>query len=187
MKPFSIITRLTAVALTFLLGGCATFWHHELAGTKLPQVSATSASRAERATATSHKSKTRVRGNGKDRSGLASKTPPTPGVPESPANPPAVATVPGETAPAGTTNVTLEDSDADRNRARALVDEANARLAQIDRSKLTGETSNAFRQASDLANAASKAMAQHDYLAASGLARKASMLTDQVAGRTSPQ
>jgi hypothetical protein len=89
--------------------------------------------------------------------------------------------------PAGTTNVTLEDNDADRERARTLVNDANARLAQIDRSKLTGEASAAFRQASDLAGAAGKAMEQHDYLAASGLARKASMLSDQVAGRISSQ
>jgi hypothetical protein len=180
MKVFSIM-RLAAVALTFLVGGCSTFWHHEPSETRLPQVSAPPAPRASRGTATPRKSKTRVRGNGKDRSGLASKTPPAASVPESPASPPAA------TPPVGTTNVTLEDKDADRARARALVDAANARLAQIDRSKLTGETSAAFRQASDLAGAASRAMDQRDYLAASGLARKASMLTDQVAGRISSQ
>jgi hypothetical protein len=98
-----------------------------------------------------------------------------------------VTTPPAGVAPTGTTNVTLEDNDADREQARTLVDGANARLAQIDRSKLTGEASAAFRQASDLASAAGKAMEQRDYLAASGLARKASMLSDQVAGRISSQ
>jgi hypothetical protein len=52
---------------------------------------------------------------------------------------------------------------------------------------LTLETSAALGQANDLASAARKAMDQHDYLAASSLARKASVLTDQVAGRTSSQ
>jgi hypothetical protein len=83
--------------------------------------------------------------------------------------------------------VTLDDNDADRSRAQALLDDANARLAQINRSKLTSETSAAFGQANNLASAARKAMDQHDYLAASSLARKASVLTDQVAGRTSSQ
>jgi hypothetical protein len=185
MKPFSIM-RLTMFALTFLVGGCSTFWHHKTSGTALPQASATPASGAGHATATPRKSKTRVRGNAPDRSGLASRTPPPAGVPESPASPP-TATAPAGRAAAVTPNVTLEDNDADRDRARALVDGANARLAQIDRSKLSGETSAAFHQASDLAGAARKAMDQHDYLAASGLARKATMLTDQVAARTSSQ
>ncbi len=171
--------RLAVVALTFLVGGCATFWHRQPSQARLPRVSATATPRAGHPTTTSRKSKTRVRSNGKDRTGLASRTPPAASVPESPASPPAA------TPPVGTANVTLEDKDANSAHARALVDEANARLAQIDRSKLTGETSAAFRQASDLASAASKAIDQHDYLAASGLARKASMLTDQVAGRTS--
>jgi hypothetical protein len=75
-----------------------------------------------------------------------------------------------------TTDVTLGDSDGYRSRAQALLDQADANLAQIDRSKLTGDTSTQFEQASGLADAAHKAMEQGDYLAASGLARKASTL-----------
>jgi len=107
----------------------------------------------------------------------------------------ATVSVPAETQPAATgianvapataNSVTLEDNDADHSRAQALCDDADARLAQIDRSKLTGENATAYDQASDLANAAHKAMTQHDYLAASGLARKAALVTAQVASRTS--
>ena len=81
-------------------------------------------------------------------------------------------------APAGMANVTLEDSDADQVQAKALLNNADTRLARIDPSKLTGENATAYSQASDLANAARKAMGQRDYLAASGLARKSALLTE---------
>jgi hypothetical protein len=95
---------------------------------------------------------------------------------------PATARVPTQTpsAPAGTTNVTLEDNDGDHLRAQSLLDDADSRIAKIDRSKLTGESAATYNQASNLASAARKAMEQHDYLAASGLARKATLLTAQL-------
>jgi hypothetical protein len=172
------------VTLTILMGGCSTIWHHGSSSAPLPQASATPT--ASRPTPTARKSRTRVPGSRTARSAVASKTQSPAGVPESAVSPP-VAAAPGGGTPVGATSVTLEDNDADREQARTLVDDANARLAQIDRSKLTGEASAAFRQASDLASAAGKAMEQRDYLAASGLARKASMLSDQVAGRISSQ
>jgi hypothetical protein len=81
-----------------------------------------------------------------------------------------------------TTDVTLGDSDGYRSSAQALLDQADANLAQINRSKLTGDTSAQFEQASGLADAAHKAMEQGDYLAASGLARKASTLAKNMNG-----
>jgi len=183
MKPFSLIPLVMA-AFIFLIGGCSAIWHPGSSQAQLPQASATPA--ASHSTPTAHKSKTKVPGSRTDRSGVASKTQPPAGVPESAVTPP-VTSAPDGVTPARTTSVTLQDNDADRERARTLVHDANARLAQIDHSKLTGETSAAFRQASDLASAANKAMEQRDYLAASGLARKASMLSDQVAGRISSQ
>jgi hypothetical protein len=98
---------------------------------------------------------------------------------------PATASAPAQAPPqpSRTVNVTLEDNDANHLRAQALIDDADARLARIDRSKLTGESATAYNQASDLANAARQAMTQQDYLAASGLARKATLLTEQVASR----
>jgi hypothetical protein len=85
----------------------------------------------------------------------------------------------------GTANVTMEANDADSSQAQALLDDADARLGKINRSKLTAETSTAFQQASDLAHAAHKATDQGDYLAASSLARKASTLAEQVTARLS--
>jgi hypothetical protein len=183
MKSLSSIP-LVMVSLTILIGGCSTIWHHGSSEAPLPQTSATPT--ASHPTPTARKSRTRVPGSRTGHSAVASKTQSPAGVPESAVSLP-VTTPPAGVAPTGTTNVTLEDNDADREQARTLVDGANARLAHIDRSKLTGEASAAFRQASDLASAAGKAMEQHDYLAASGLARKASMLSDQVAGRISSQ
>jgi hypothetical protein len=99
---------------------------------------------------------------------------------------PATAGVPGQTppAPAGATNVTLEDNDGDHLRAQSLLDDADSRLAHIDRTKLTGDKATTYHQASVLASAARKAMDQHDYLAASGLARKATLLTAQLTSRS---
>jgi hypothetical protein len=94
------------------------------------------------------------------------------------------ASAPATSAPA--TYVTLDDNDADHLQAQALLNDADTRLARIDRSKLTGDNVTAYDQASDLAKAARKAMVEHDYLAASGLARKAELVTAQVASRTSP-
>lgn len=89
--------------------------------------------------------------------------------------------------PAEVSNVTMEGNGSDRVQAQTLLDGANARLAQIDRSKLSGDTIVTFQQASNLANAARQAMGQGDYLAALGLARKASTLADQVSGHISSQ
>jgi hypothetical protein len=145
---------------------------------KSPQAAAPASARSTPSTEQSE--------NQKDRPKRANKKPARAVVSTQPATAPAV-TPPAAAVPTGKTNVTLDDNDADRSRAQALLDDANARLAQINRSKLTLETSAALGQANDLANAARKAMDQHDYLAASSLARKASVLTDQVAGRTSSQ
>jgi hypothetical protein len=97
----------------------------------------------------------------------------------------ATVSVPKQTPPAeaGTTNVTLEDNDGDHLRAQSLLDDADSRLAHIDRSKLTGDNATTYHQASVLASAARKAMEQRDYLAASGLARKATLLTLQLTAR----
>jgi hypothetical protein len=95
----------------------------------------------------------------------------------------AMAPTPAQQVPApaaGTTTVTLEDNDANHQRAQSLIEDADAQLAHIDPSKLSGENATAYEQASNLANAARKAMGQQDYLAASGLARKAAVLTTQL-------
>jgi hypothetical protein len=118
---------------------------------------------------------------GTNPSGAANQPPVEPNAPVEAETPTPAAT------PAESSTVTMEGKDAGRAEAQTLLDGANSRLALIDRSKLTGDTSAAFQQASGLAHAARKAMDQGDYLAASGLARKASTLADQVAARISSQ
>jgi hypothetical protein len=91
------------------------------------------------------------------------------------------------TAPANTLNVTIDDSDANHFRAQTLLDQADAQLARVDHSTLTADRSAVFKQASVLADAARKAMKQHDYLAASGLARKSVLLTGHLSSGTAPR
>ena len=92
--------------------------------------------------------------------------------------------VPNPSAPSSATGepttITLVDDDAGEKQARALVGDAEARLTRINQAKLTGEDARAYNQASDLASAARKAMGQRDYLAASGLARKSALLSEQL-------
>jgi hypothetical protein len=170
------MTKLAALVLLVELGGCTSMRSHWPFESELKPTRAVPSSHvsyeAPPATEVGRPKRTR------------SETGRTPTAREQPAP----ASVPAQSpprAPAGTTSVTLEDGDADHIQAQALLDDANSRLAQIDRSKLTGENATAYDQASDLANAARKAMDQHDYLAASGLARKAALVTAQVAPRTS--
>ena len=167
------MTRLGALLLLFQLGGCASLRSHWPFGNQLLPAASTS-NRTHRPFPPATAGETPPKEEKEtDRAGAVRKEPASASGPAQ--NPPA---------PAETTNVTLEDNDADQLRAHALLDGADTRLTHIDRSKLTGENANAYDQAIDLANAARKAMVQHDYLAASGLARKATLLTEQLASRT---
>jgi len=60
-------------------------------------------------------------------------------------------------------------------------DDTDARLAKVDRAHLSGEDAPNYRQAAEFARSAHSALAQRDYLAASGLAKKASVLTNTIA------
>ncbi len=168
-----LMTRLAALMLSLQLGGCATIRSHWPYANQLPPAPTSSHAHRQAPPATAGEQPTKEE-QGTDRAGAVRKEP-------------ATASVPAQTppAPAGATNVTLEDNDADHFRAQALLDDADTRLAHIDRSKLTGENTATYSQASDLANAARKAMVRRDYLAASGLARKSALLTAQLASRTS--
>ena len=83
--------------------------------------------------------------------------------------------------PVSPTVVSLGDDDGNRTRAESLLRDAQAKLAKVDRSKLTSEDAAAYNQASGLVEAARKAINEHDYLAAAGLAQKASVISGQVA------
>jgi hypothetical protein len=76
--------------------------------------------------------------------------------------------------------ITLDnDGEASASAAKG-VQRASFRLKQIDRTALAGVDASTYHQASELLNAAQKALADHDYPAASSLANKASALTNQL-------
>jgi len=76
--------------------------------------------------------------------------------------------------------VTLENSDDAKANAQRLLDQATAKITHIDRAELAESTASTYQQANELINAAQRAMADQDYLAASSLAEKASALTSQL-------
>ncbi len=82
--------------------------------------------------------------------------------------------------PAGAT-VTIGSDENDRTEAERLLNDTDARLARVDRARLSREDASNYRQAAEFARSAHSALAQRDYLAASSLAKKASVLTNTIA------
>jgi hypothetical protein len=90
---------------------------------------------------------------------------------------------PAETAkpePPKAPTITLDNDDEARASAAKGIQQASFRLKQIDRTAMAGVDASTYGQASELLNAAQKALADHDYPAASSLADKASALTNQL-------
>lgn len=87
---------------------------------------------------------------------------------------------PGAESPAPTTSVTLGNGDASRKQAEQLLGLIDLKLARIDPTKLDAQDASTYRQASGFAAAARKAIAEQDYVAATGFAQKASLLADKV-------
>lgn len=171
-----LITRLAAPMVVLLqLGGCASIRSHWPLGNQSLPVAPTYTHHRQASPAAEGEQPAKEE-KGTVRAGAVQKEPAPAGVPTQ-----------TPSAPAGTTNVTLEDNDGDHLRAQSLLDDADSRLAHIDRSKLTGDNATTYHQASVLASAARKAMEQRDYLAASGLARKATLLTVQLTARVPPR
>jgi hypothetical protein len=81
----------------------------------------------------------------------------------------------------GTQTVTIGSDENDRIEAERLLKDTDARLARVDRAHMSGEEASNYRQAAEFAHSARGALAQHDYLAASSLAKKASALTNSIA------
>lgn len=79
-----------------------------------------------------------------------------------------------------TPTVTLDNDEAARRRAQNLLDSAHAKLGKVDRSRLNGDDAATYAQATTFADAAQHAIGEHDYVAATGLAEKASVLADKV-------
>ncbi len=80
--------------------------------------------------------------------------------------------------------ITLDNDEAARRRAESLLDSAHAKLGKVDRSKLSGDDAATYAQATGFADAATHALGEHDYVAATGLAEKASLLADKVEAAT---
>jgi len=89
-----------------------------------------------------------------------------------------------EAAPSATT-VTLADEDAQKSHTEKLLSDSNARLAQIDRARLSSDDASTYQQAEGLVEAARSALDQRDYLLASGLAEKASVLANTIGPKPS--
>jgi hypothetical protein len=88
--------------------------------------------------------------------------------------------------PNGTLNgsaptITLDNDQAERQRAQGLLDSANSRLGKVDRAKLSRDAAATYAQATGFADAAQHALGEHDYVAATGLAEKAALLAAKVA------
>ncbi len=153
----SIIALSVAIAASIVASGCAyliNHWPHELNFAPAPRQY-----RPHRTV--THESSG---GNGET----------TPGSEASPSPP----TAPGS--PAGAT-VTIGSDENDRTEAVRLLNDTDARLARVDRARLSGEDASNYRQAAEFARSAHSALAQRDYLAASSLAKKASVLTNTIA------
>jgi len=157
----SIIALSVAIAASTVAGGCAyliNHWPHQL--TSAP------ASRQYRPRRTvTHES-----------SGANGEM--TPPVSEASPSPP---TAPGSPAGPGAQTVTIGSDENDRTEAERLLNDTDARLAKVDRAHLSGEDASNYRQAAEFARSAHSALAQRDYLAASSLAKKASVLTNSIA------
>jgi hypothetical protein len=76
--------------------------------------------------------------------------------------------------------VTLENSEDTRAAAQLLLDDAAMKLAHVKQAELAPGTQPTYQQAHELLDAAQRAMAEQDYLAAESLAAKASALTAQL-------
>jgi hypothetical protein len=103
------------------------------------------------------------------------------------AAPPPASLKPGAESPAPTTRVTLGNADASRKQAEQLLEATDVKLASIDAAKLDAQDAATYQQASGFAASARKAMAEQDYVAATGFAQKASLLADKVAQSRSPR
>lgn len=103
-----------------------------------------------------------------------------------PAPPPAaVANVPSgnsneESGANSKPSLTLDGEGDSRASTEALLYKVDQRLAVIDRTKLTPSDATTFDQANGFASSAHRALADHDYMVASGLAEKASTLTGRL-------
>jgi len=77
-------------------------------------------------------------------------------------------------------SLTLDGEDDSRASTEMLLYKVDKRLAVIDRTKLTASDAATFDEATGFASSAHRALADHDYVVATGLAEKASTLTGRL-------
>lgn len=159
-----IITRVVAIAFSVVAAGCAYMTNPWAKQESSPPVNSNQAHQEER-NDNSH-SNTSKRPSTKKASARHAVSPSA-----------AAAT------PAPMT-VTLADEEAKGNVAEKLLNDSDTRLAKIDRASLSGEDASIYQQAAGLVSAARRALGERDYLAASELAEKASVLTLSISSNT---
>ncbi len=76
--------------------------------------------------------------------------------------------------------ISLASPGGDSNNAEKEIDAAGQRLAHFDRNQLSGPTLATYDQANGFLNQGKQALEEKDYVAASGFAQKASVLTDKL-------
>jgi hypothetical protein len=151
----SIIALSVAIAASIVASGCAyliNHWPHQLSFAPAP--------RQYRP----HRIVTHGSSGGNGETPVSEASPPT-GPPVGP----------------GAQTVTIGSDENDRTEAVRLLNDTDARLARVDRAHLSGDDASNYRQAAEFARSAHSALAQRDYLAASSLAKKASVLTNTIA------
>ncbi len=151
----SIIALSVAIAASIVASGCAyliNHWPHQLSFAPAP--------RQYRP----HRIVTHESSGGNGETPVSEASPPT-GPPVGP----------------GAQTVTISSDENDRTEAVRLLNDTDARLARVDRAHLSGDDASNYRQAAEFARSAHSALAQRDYLAASSLAKKASVLTNTIA------
>jgi hypothetical protein len=88
--------------------------------------------------------------------------------------------------PAGPARVSIGGENADPALVTGLLSETQGNLDKADRTALKGDDAAAYDQASNLLAASRRALKQGDYLAAYGLAQKAKVISDRLAGAPNP-
>jgi hypothetical protein len=189
-KPIAGITYLSL--LTILVFGCSLFKGKQPTPPP-PQPSPTATPTPESTpTPTPHRHRRRHHHNHAASPASEGTPTPTPTPEESPNPTPTASLIIGAATPTPSptpalpARVSIGDDSADQSHVGQLLAEARANLAEADPASLTGDDAAAYHQAKSLLSAAEKARNQGDYLAASGLAQKAAVLSGRFAGAVPP-
>jgi hypothetical protein len=99
---------------------------------------------------------------------------------------PGTAPVP-PTAPPATSTLSMASSGDFSGSAAKAIDTTGQRLARYDRNRLDGSTLATYDEANAFLNQSKQALAEKDYVAAEGFAKKASVLADKLQATVTPR